>query len=82
MRLHLTDYHLEAARVIEVQLSAVSGQHSVKDYRIIENGETLILTKRKMQTRFGEHVKEAERLIEDTGYHRRDGELEELKGKM
>ena len=81
MRLFLTDYHLDAARVIEGQLSAFSGQRSGKDYRIIENGETSSLTKEEMQTKFEEHVKEAERLIKETGYHRRDGELEELKKK-
>ena len=64
MRLYLTDYHLEACR---------------KEHKIIEDGETLDLTKEEMQARFGEHFKEAERLIQETGYHRRDGELEELR---
>ncbi|MGB7061802.1 MAG: toll/interleukin-1 receptor domain-containing protein [Candidatus Zixiibacteriota bacterium] len=72
MRLFLTDYHLEVCRNIKEQLSA-------KDYQIIENGETLSLTKEEMLVRFKEHFKEAEWLIKETGYHRRDGELEELR---
>ena len=35
----------------------------------------------EMQTRFQEYFKEAERLVKETGYHRRDGELEKLKVK-
>jgi hypothetical protein len=50
-----------------------------KDFQIIENGETLALTKEEMQTKFQEHFKEAERLVKETGYHRRDNELKELK---
>jgi len=79
MRLHLTDYHLEAARVIKAQLSVVSGQQSAEDYQVIENGIELSLTKKQMQARFRQHFKAAERLINETGYHRRDGELEELR---
>lgn len=88
MRLHLTDYHLEACRNIREQLSVhqkdggsptSSYQPSAKDYQIIENGETLSLTKEEMQAMFKEHFKEAERLIKETGYHRRDGKLEELR---
>ncbi|MFC1793300.1 TIR domain-containing protein [Planctomycetota bacterium] len=71
MKLHLTDYHLEACRNIKAQLS-------LKDFQIIEDGQTLSLTKEKMQAKFQEHFKEAERLVQETGYHRRDGEVEEL----
>ena len=81
MRLHLTDYHLEACRNIREQLSAFSYQPSAKHYQIVEDGEELSLTKEEMQTRFQEHFKEAERLVKETGYHRRDGELEELKSE-
>ncbi|MCK5148185.1 TIR domain-containing protein [bacterium] len=73
MRLFLTDYHLEACRTINAQTS-----NSVSGFEIIENGETLCLTTQQMQARFKAHFKEAERLIGETGYHRRDGEL----GKM
>ena len=33
----------------------------------------------EMQARFQAHLKEVERLVKESGYHRRDGELEELK---
>lgn len=78
MKLHLADYHLEACRNIEKQLSEFSGQPSLKDYQIMENGDTLSLTKEEMQAKFQYHFKEAARLIKVTGYHRRDGELDEL----
>jgi ATP/maltotriose-dependent transcriptional regulator MalT len=77
MRLHLTDYHMEACRNIKAQLADTSD--SLSEFEIIENGTTLQLTKEEMQARFQEHFKKAERLISETGYHRRDGELEELK---
>jgi hypothetical protein len=32
-----------------------------------------------MKARFIEHLQEAERLVSETGYHRRDAELKELK---
>ena len=79
MRLHLTDYHLEACRTIQEQLKVESLKLKVKEHKIIEDGENLDLTKEEMKARFGEHFKEAERLIKETGYHRRDGELEELQ---
>ena len=81
MKLHLTDYHLEACRLIRSQLSGVSSQKKAKSYEVIENGETLSLTLEEMQARFQEHFEEAERLVKETGYHRRDGELEELRIK-
>ena len=34
-----------------------------------------------MQEKFTEHFKEAERLVDETGYHRRDGKVEELKNR-
>jgi tetratricopeptide (TPR) repeat protein len=77
MRLHLTDYHLEACRNIKAQLAITSDSSS--EFEIIENGETLSLSKEEMQARFQEHFKEAKRLVKETGYHRRDGELKELK---
>jgi len=57
----------------------VSKQLAKKDYQIIEDGETLSLSKEMMQAKFQEHFKEAERLVQETGYHRRDGEVEELR---
>ena len=88
MRLHLTDYHLEACRNIRSQLTIdsppgrrgrASKQLANNTYVIIEDGETLSLSKEEMQAKFQEHFKEAERLVKETGYHRRDGELDDLR---
>ncbi|MBK8453388.1 MAG: tetratricopeptide repeat protein [Thiofilum sp.] len=57
MRLHLTDYHLEMARLL-----------------IAEGKEPI----NKIQ----DHVDKAEKLINATGYHRRDKELAELKEQL
>jgi len=54
MRLHLTDYHLEMARLLIAE----------------ENTENLQY-----------HINEAKRLINETGYHRRDAELADLLSK-
>jgi tetratricopeptide (TPR) repeat protein len=77
MGLHLTDYHLEAARLIRAQLSEENT--ALSNYQIIENGETLVLTRTEMQAKCREHFIKAEELINKTGYHRRDKELEELR---
>jgi tetratricopeptide (TPR) repeat protein len=57
MRLHLTDYHLEMARLLIAEGKAPTSE--VK-----------------------EHVDQAEKLINDTGYHRRDKELADLKDNL
>lgn len=87
MKLFLTDYHLEACRNIKKQLSEDRRQSTgclaaktTDGFEIIEDGQTLSLTKEQMQEKFTEHFKEAERLINETGYHRRDKEIEELRG--
>jgi len=79
MRLHLADYHLEACRVINDQLSMNNDQTA--SFEIIENGETLHLTREDMVARFQGYFEAAERLVKETGYHRRDGEIEELRNK-
>ena len=68
MRLHLTDYHLEMARLLLAERECdVQSPDEV-------NG-------RKALT-IHEHVAEAARLIEDTGYKRRLPELQELQHKL
>ncbi len=52
MRLHLTDYHLESARLALVL-------HDALQARV--------------------HYDAAQKLIDETGYHRRDGELQEIE---
>ena len=81
MKPHLADYYLEACGNIRCQLSAVSGSggNSGGECFVLENGERMALTGDGMREKFGEFLKEAERLIGETGYHRRDGELAALK---
>ena len=55
MRLHLTDYHLEMARLLVAE-GAVAGLQK--------------------------HIEAAAKLITETGYHRRDPELADLKTKL
>lgn len=55
MRLHLADYHLEAARLCLAQ---------------------------NQRDKAAEHVSKAEKLIQETGYHRRDGAVEALRGEL
>ncbi len=70
MRLHLTDYHLEMARLLVAEEkegvcnTPLQGTADVGAYCI-----------RPLQY----HITEAERLIAATGYHRRDKELLELQ---
>ena len=76
MRLYLTDYHLGAAQVIKAQLA--NGK-TKKEFTIIEEGIEKNVSKVEMDSLFNEHVSKGGKLIEETGYHRRDGELDELK---
>jgi len=78
MRLHIADYHLEAARVIQVQLKDGKSQ---KEFTIIEDDIEKNVSKPEMDRLFKAHVAKAGELIKETGYHRRDGELRELRSK-
>jgi hypothetical protein len=55
MRLHLTDYHLEAARLALAQSDQDTARY---------------------------HYTQAQQLIAETGYHRRDGELQEIAEQL
>jgi len=76
MKLFLTDFHFEAARVIKAQLATGKTK---KKFTIIEEGIEKDVSKKEMNKLFDEHVAKAGKLIEETGYHRRDQELAELK---
>ena len=76
MNLHLTDYHLEASRILLSQLTDVKNPASV--YQIIDEGESKNLSAKQMELRFVRHFEDAKRLITTCGYHRRDVELETL----
>ena len=64
MRLHLTDYNLEAARVCLAEVQSSSGKNSSSC-----SGSSSLNSAR-------EFLEEAKRLVEETGYHRRDAEVE------
>ena len=51
----------------------------VKDYQIIEDGETLSLSKKEMKEKFQEHFKKAKRLVKETGYHRKRWGIKRVK---
>ena len=78
MHLHLTDYHLEMARLI-LAVEADPAQYPEatpdREKRVLpfaDQEELGILTLKG-------HINAADKLIEDTSYHRRDRELNELK---
>jgi len=68
MRLHLTDYHLEMARLLIVEQKNLPQPY-------VEQGESSALS-------LQEHVAQAAKLIEETGYKRRLPELVELQNKI
>ncbi|MEZ5480305.1 MAG: hypothetical protein R3E95_23345, partial [Thiolinea sp.] len=80
MRLYLTDYHLEMARLIlAIEADPTQYPEATPDREqrtlppeIADPDEPGILT-------LEGHILAAERLINETGYHRRDTELAELK---
>ncbi|MCH7770512.1 MAG: hypothetical protein IIA49_05780 [Bacteroidetes bacterium] len=76
MQLHQADAYLELARVIKAQLAAGKTK---KEFTIIEDGIEKDVSKEKMKKLFNEHIAKAGKLIEKTGYHRRDKELTELR---
>ena len=63
MRLHLTDYHLESARLLLAQIAAAP-----------EAAEA-----QAMRAKAEEHYAAAKKLIEDTGYKRRLPELDAIR---
>jgi len=79
MRLHQTDYYLEAARNIKSQLSVRETDEAHSPYTIIEEGAEVELSKAEMEKRYRLFISKAEQLINETSYHRRDDELAELK---
>ncbi|MSM38683.1 MAG: DUF4365 domain-containing protein [Geobacter sp.] len=66
MKLLLADFHLESARLAWDRL-AKEGTPKLKT---------------DLQTKLKTHVREARRLIEETGYGRRNGEIAELEGAV
>ncbi len=73
MKLFLADYHLEAAKLALSESS-----------RAVEQGNRrpFFAEATEGEQNAKKHYEEAKRLIEECGYHRRDKELEELKGRI
>jgi tetratricopeptide (TPR) repeat protein len=86
MRLHLTDYHLEMARLLLAEEETppnlpLSGEEQDTAATVVQ--ECTSPDKGKLGggslKGISYHLTAAERLINETGYHRRDKELAELK---
>jgi hypothetical protein len=88
MRLHLTDYHLEMARLLVAEEAhSHSGDNSVENRvhgTLLQDTSPSIAQRERGAGGEGlqYHVAEAARLINETGYHRRDVELAELQQQL
>ena len=92
MRLHLTDYHLEMARVLLAEMEPPFDRPATFGYAGVSlSGEEKEAKSAQAPylTREGggwvtikEHIEKAAKLIAETGYHRRDAELADLKSKI
>ncbi|WP_287600140.1 TIR domain-containing protein [Thiothrix sp.] len=79
MRLHLTDYHLEMARLLVAAPGFDFAQPSNSTSHD-DSGTTRCLSEAEGNMEQARcHVKAAAKLINETGYHRRDAELVELQ---
>ncbi|UJS24162.1 hypothetical protein [Thiothrix winogradskyi] len=89
MRLHLTDYHLEMARLLVEERKTLTPT-PLPEVEGLRGGDVSPScspsTAQRERGLGGEglqyHIAEAERLINETGYHRRDKELAELKASV
>jgi tetratricopeptide (TPR) repeat protein len=92
MRLHLTDWHLEMARLLltppSPALPPQGGQGAeelAQPLGGVESAPSPLAGEGREGGNSSEaayHIAEAERLINETGYHRRDKELAELQAKL
>lgn len=69
MRLWLVDYHLGAGRLIHWQLS-------IDNYQLLIDGRRVLTNRDEMVARLKDHLESAKRMVNETGYHRRDPEVE------
>ncbi len=90
MKLWMVDYHLEAGRIVNCQLSvaslqspvvspqsAVASQQSaVSGFQVIVDGREVRLNRDEMIGRLKNHVNQAAELVKKTKYHRRSPEVE------
>ncbi len=75
MRLHLTDYHLEVARLVQAQLAGAGDA-----FEVLVEAEGKTLSREEMEAQFWAHVAAAKALVEETGYFRRMEEVQSLSG--
>jgi tetratricopeptide (TPR) repeat protein len=89
MKLHLADYHLEACRTIWAQFLDMQknnkDSYDIKERQIdsitvLVDGKSLKLNDFDIKVHFKTHYDNAVIQINDSGYHRRDAELHELRG--
>ncbi len=77
MRLHITDYYLEAARNIKAQLATFPTADE-SPCKILEEGEEIALSKAQMVKHYLLYIDKTEQLINDIGYCRSDDGVTEL----
>jgi tetratricopeptide (TPR) repeat protein len=84
MRLFLTDWHLESARLLLAQLPRPATRTTGMLWwsKTVVEPPTLNGEQKEMRRQAEEHVQAAAKLIEATGYHRRDRELAELRSQV
>jgi tetratricopeptide (TPR) repeat protein len=84
MRLFLTDWHLESARLLLAQLPRPAARTTGMLWwaKSVVEAPALNAEQREMRRQAEEHVQAAASLIEATGYHRRDGELADLRARL
>jgi tetratricopeptide (TPR) repeat protein len=83
MRLHMTDYHLESARLALAQLDGTGSVSSLGDASEEEGaGRPGSPFRTELLAQARDHYDKARQLIAETGYHRRDGELKELEEQL
>ncbi len=78
MGLHLADCHLEYAR-LSLRGAGFATKQSPSRELEIASQKTLAMTPDQLKDKAREHLAIAKKMIEEMGYHRRDGEVKELE---
>ncbi len=76
MKLWMVDYHLEAGRIVNCQLSVASLQSAGGGFEVLVDGREVRLNRDEMIGRLKLHVEQADKLVQETGYRRRSPEVE------
>jgi tetratricopeptide (TPR) repeat protein len=75
MKLHLVDYHLEACRLMNVELRMLNDE-----FYLFRVGEKL--SRERLLDQFQNDLQTTKEMIEKTGYHRRDPEVLLLEAQL